>query len=137
MPTREELRWKYFEESKTVRTVRKQAKRNRKPDETRRRDWNFDTDNLDAFYDLDVSAEERVMPRGERERRRTVLTNALAQPREPEPPLEEVPAAPAERAPPAGSLAHASWRGRSSRSAPACAGWRRRGAVCSAACAAR
>ena len=51
-----------------LRTVRKQVKRNRKPDETRRRDWHFDTDNPDAFYDLDVNAEERVMPRGERER---------------------------------------------------------------------
>ncbi len=93
MPTREELRWKHFEENKTLRTARKQAKRNRKPDETRRRDWNFDTDNLDAFYDLDVKTEERVMPRGERERRRMLLTNAPGQQAEAEPATPPAPTA--------------------------------------------
>jgi hypothetical protein len=103
VPTREELTWKHIEENKTLHTVRsvltmrKQVKRNRKPDETRRKDWNFDTDNLDAFYDLDVSAEERLMPRGERERRRTLLTSALTQQREPDRPAQEAPAARAQR----------------------------------------
>jgi ribosome biogenesis GTPase len=71
------LTWKHINENKAMRAVRKQIKHNRKPDEVRQKDWErYDTDNLDAFYDLDVPGEKRVMPRGERERRRNVLAAA-------------------------------------------------------------
>ena len=74
MPTREELAWRHHAENKAIRGQRKQAKRNRQPDEVRRRTWlPGNTDDLDAFYDLDVPETERIMPRGERERRRTTL----------------------------------------------------------------
>jgi ribosome biogenesis GTPase len=62
-----------------MRGVRKQIKRNRQPDEVRRRDWlPGDIEDMDAFYDMDVPESQRVMPRGERERRRTTLSAALA-----------------------------------------------------------
>ncbi|MBI1882246.1 MAG: ribosome small subunit-dependent GTPase A, partial [Chloroflexi bacterium] len=51
--------------------VKKQLKPNRQPKPARRKDW-LDSD------DLDFEPSERVMPRGERERRRTLLATALA-----------------------------------------------------------
>jgi ribosome biogenesis GTPase len=57
-----------------MRKVRKQIKRNRQPDQVRRRDWISY-----RFDDLDASQYERVMPRGERERRRTTLSAALVE----------------------------------------------------------
>jgi len=65
------------EASKTMRQVRNQIKRNRKPKRPRRRNWMPDSfDDLDALYDLPDT--ERIMPRGERERRQAVMAAALA-----------------------------------------------------------
>jgi ribosome biogenesis GTPase len=61
-----------------LRLVRKQIKRNREPDPVRRKDWILaDPDNLDAYDELDAPEVERVMPRGERERRQKIWTAAL------------------------------------------------------------
>lgn len=61
------------------RAIRKEIKRNRKPDRVRHRDWlRADLSQLDALSEL--AGEERVMPRGERERRRaTRVTPAVAE----------------------------------------------------------
>ena len=65
------------EASKTMRQVRNQIKRNRKPKRPRRRNWMPDSfDDLDALDDL--PKRERIMPRGERERRQAVMAAALA-----------------------------------------------------------
>jgi len=61
--------------AKSIQKARKQIKRNRKPSGPRRRDWLNDPDELD---ELGLPEIERVMPRGERERRRAVLSMALA-----------------------------------------------------------
>jgi ribosome biogenesis GTPase len=83
--SREEKQWRHHEENKTMRKVRKQIKRNRKAKRVRSKDWVPDSfDDLDALYDLDVAAEERIMPRGERERRQAALTAALSRLREQE-----------------------------------------------------
>jgi ribosome biogenesis GTPase len=57
--------------------VKKQLKRNHQPKPARRKDW-LPGDFTD-FDDFDFEQSERVMPRGERERRRTILTTALVQ----------------------------------------------------------
>jgi ribosome biogenesis GTPase len=60
-----------------MRKVRKQIKRNRKSKRVRSKDWhprNLDLEDLD---DLDIGQDERVMPRGERERRQIALNDAL------------------------------------------------------------
>jgi ribosome biogenesis GTPase len=54
--------------------VRKQTKRNRKPKRVRRRNWM--PDNWDDLDDLDTCQTERIMPRGEHERRRAMWTAA-------------------------------------------------------------
>ena len=91
MPSREERRWNHYRADKEMRTlpkeVTKQLKRNRKPKRVRHKDWtSYRFDDADALGDIDLPQDERVMPRGERERRRTNL--ALAQ-KEPEN-IEEV-----------------------------------------------
>lgn len=79
MPSRSEKQWRHHEENKTMRKVRKQIKRNRKTKKSRRKDWMPDSfDDIEALYDLDVPQEERIMPRGERERRQVALTEALS-----------------------------------------------------------
>jgi ribosome biogenesis GTPase len=61
-----------------MRQVRKQIKQNRKPKRPRRRNWMpADLDDLDAL-DERVPQSERIMPRGERERHRKVMAEALA-----------------------------------------------------------
>ena len=71
MSSREAKRWRHHEENKTLRKVRKQIKRNRKTKRVRRKEWMPDSyDDLDDLYDVDVPTEERIMPKGERERRR-------------------------------------------------------------------
>ena len=75
VPTREEKRWQHYKADKTMRLARKEIKRNRKPGKSGRKEqipeqWN----GVDEFETPQV---ERVMPRGERERRRKVLTTAL------------------------------------------------------------
>ena len=72
----ESVHW-HREVRRTMRQVRKQIKRNRQPKRPRRKDWIPDSfDDLDALYDLPKT--ERIMPRGERERRQAVMTAALA-----------------------------------------------------------
>jgi ribosome biogenesis GTPase len=72
-----------------MRKVRKQIKRNRKTKRARKKDWLPDSLDIDALDDLDFAHEERVMPLGERERRQTVLSEALARIREDEAKNEE------------------------------------------------
>jgi ribosome biogenesis GTPase len=70
-----------------MRSARKQVKRNRKPDRVRRKDW---ADAPPGDYGGDAPDWERVMPRGERERRRAVLKMAvLAAEEEESPPAED------------------------------------------------
>jgi ribosome biogenesis GTPase len=77
VPSREERRWQHHNADKTIRQVRKQIKRNRKPKRVRRKDWMPDRfDDLDTFDDLPQS--ERMMPRGEQERRQALMAEALA-----------------------------------------------------------
>jgi ribosome biogenesis GTPase len=84
VPNRKEKGWQHYHQAdKTMRQVRKQIKRNRKPKQVRRKDWRpYDFDDPDAFDGLDTPQSERMMPRGERERRRANLALALAQPGE-------------------------------------------------------
>ena len=51
--------------------ARKQLKRNRKPKRVRDKGWTRYT--LDAYEELDILTEERIVPRGEGERRRAAL----------------------------------------------------------------
>ena len=68
---------RHREVSRTTRQVRKQLKRNRQPKPARRKNWMPDSlDDLDALYDLPQT--ERIMPRGERERRQAIMAAALA-----------------------------------------------------------
>jgi len=75
VPSREEQAWQHYRSSKQLRLVRKQIKRNRKPKRVRRRNWM--PDNWDDLDDLDTCQTERIMPRGEQERRRATWTAAL------------------------------------------------------------
>lgn len=60
-----------------MRHARKHLKRNRKPKRVRRKNWTPDSlRDPDEIYEL--SRSERIMPRGERERRREAMTEALA-----------------------------------------------------------
>jgi ribosome biogenesis GTPase len=77
VPSRQEKQWRHYEENKAMRKVRKQIKRNRKTKRARRKDWLPDSLDVDALDDLDITQEERVMPRGERERRQAMLNEAL------------------------------------------------------------
>ena len=79
MPTRQEKQWQHYENNKAMRKVRKEIKRNRKPGRVRRRDWT--RVDPDAFDEEDFEDEERVMPRGEQERRQADIAAALAPPR--------------------------------------------------------
>ncbi len=80
MPTREQRRWKHWADEKQMRLVRKDIKRNRKPKSENRKNRNNNRrGDLDHPDNLDLPQVERVMPRGERERRKTVIATALAQ----------------------------------------------------------
>jgi ribosome biogenesis GTPase len=57
---------------KMLRKARRQMKRSRKPKRTRDRSWT--TYVPEAYDDLDLSGDERIVPKGERERRRAALT---------------------------------------------------------------
>jgi ribosome biogenesis GTPase len=58
-----------------IQKAKKQLKPNRQPKPTRRRDWLPETEA--GSDDFDFESAERIMPRGERERRRTLLAAAL------------------------------------------------------------
>jgi ribosome biogenesis GTPase len=73
LSNREAKRWRHYEAAKVTGQIRKQIKPNRKPKTRERRDW--------ASEDLNEGGSpqsERIMPLGERERRRANLTAALA-----------------------------------------------------------
>jgi ribosome biogenesis GTPase len=83
---REEKQWQHYEADKAMRRVRKQIKRNRKPKRARRKDWR--PNDFDDHDDVDYPQVERIMPRGEWERRRANI--ALAEPEiRDEAPLQE------------------------------------------------
>ena len=75
MSSRKTKHQQHLEEYHTLRIVRKQIKRNRDPDPPRRRVLIAGADDLD---EIDLPATERVMPRGERERRKAIWDSALA-----------------------------------------------------------
>ena len=65
--------------AKSMRKVRKQIKSNRKPKRARRKDWAaMDFDDVDDLYELDYPRRERIMPRGERERRQEIESAVLS-----------------------------------------------------------
>ena len=75
MPSREARRWKHHDADKEMRQIRKQIRRNRKPKRVRRNNWtSYDADDQHQFDDLPQS--ERIMPRGERERRQATIAAA-------------------------------------------------------------
>ncbi len=77
MATREQKQWQHHAEEKLLRKARKQLKRHREADQARRSDWRWDGV-IDPADDESPSF-ERVMPRGERERRRAHLQAALTE----------------------------------------------------------
>jgi len=77
--SRAKMQWRHYEADKSLRKVRKEIKRNRKPKRVRHKDWSsYDFDDLEVIDEIDLPQSERVMPRGERERRRANLKKALA-----------------------------------------------------------
>jgi ribosome biogenesis GTPase len=83
VPNREERRWQRENAANARRNVQKQIKRKRKPERVRRKDWIPDNfDDLDDLYALPQS--ERIMPRGEQERRKILATKLAARGNEPE-----------------------------------------------------
>jgi ribosome biogenesis GTPase len=79
VPIREKRRWQHRRAEKTTRQVREEIKRNRKPKRPRHRNWvPHDLDDPDALEDPGFPQGERIMPRGERERRRAIMAEALA-----------------------------------------------------------
>ena len=79
MPNRKERQWQHYKANKTMRQVRQQIKRNRKPKRPRRKDWmTWTPGNLDGLEELQFPQSERIVPRGERERREAVMARALA-----------------------------------------------------------
>jgi hypothetical protein len=79
VPSREQTRWKRHQAEKAMRQVRKQIKQNRKTKRPRCKDWTPDNlDDLDALDEMSLPQSERVMPRGERERRQSIMTQALS-----------------------------------------------------------
>jgi ribosome biogenesis GTPase len=79
MSTREQKRWQHYEAAKTMRLIRKEIKHNRKPKGENRKNRNSNRWDDPAGLDEDRGPQaERIMPRGERERRRAVASTALA-----------------------------------------------------------
>jgi ribosome biogenesis GTPase len=77
VPSREEKRWLHHKATREMREIRKQVKRNRKPKRVRHKDWMpDDCDDPEIFGDSQQT--ERIMPRGERERRRTIEATVRA-----------------------------------------------------------
>ncbi len=77
MPTRQEEQLEHWRNEKMLRGVRKDAPRGPKEDRVRRRDWlPEDLDDLESWDEIDAPQFERVMPRGEAERRRQNLARA-------------------------------------------------------------
>jgi ribosome biogenesis GTPase len=75
MPTREARKWKHWAADQQAWLVRKEIKRNRKPKGENRK--NSDHNRRDDLDDADSPQFERVMPRGEREHRKAMMSAAL------------------------------------------------------------
>jgi ribosome biogenesis GTPase len=86
VPSREASKWRHHDAAKALRQARKQIKHNRKPDRVRRKEWI--PGNWDELDDLDPPQSERIMPRGEGERRKAALAKTRATVEE-EPEVEE------------------------------------------------
>jgi ribosome biogenesis GTPase len=68
------------EQQRQLQKVKKQLKPNRQPKPARRKNWlSGDFADFDELDDFEFEASERVMPRGERERRRQVLAMTHAE----------------------------------------------------------
>lgn len=80
MATREEKALQQYEQGRALRKVRKEIKRNRKRKRVRRKDWM-----LDNWEDEDHAQRERIVPPGERERRRRIWATAVGQLQKTEP----------------------------------------------------
>jgi ribosome biogenesis GTPase len=79
MPTRDQKQWQHHAANKQMRLIRKDIKHNRKPKGENRKNRIHDQwDDPDALDELEWPQTERIMPRGERERRRTVMATAWA-----------------------------------------------------------
>jgi ribosome biogenesis GTPase len=84
VPSHGQRHHKNYQEQKQLRRARKQIKRQRQ-ERVRHKDWlPGSLEDLDELYDLDGAQSERVMPRGERERRQELLHAALAEMRQEE-----------------------------------------------------
>jgi ribosome biogenesis GTPase len=92
VPSRTKKHWQHLEAANSMRKIRKEIKHNRKPKRVRRKDWSsYSFDDLDALDVIDLPQSERVMPRGERERRQSNLRKALAAREEEGNPSKETP----------------------------------------------
>jgi ribosome biogenesis GTPase len=74
MSRREQKAWRRRQNAGTLRQVRKAIKRNRKPKRVRRKNWM--SDDWDDLELMDQTESERIMPPGERERRRQAWSAA-------------------------------------------------------------
>lgn len=72
MPTRKEKQWLHHKANQQMRPYRKKIERNRKPQRVRRKDWLAQDPNA-----LEYEGEERLMPRGEYERRLAAMKSAV------------------------------------------------------------
>jgi len=63
-----------YETDKTLKKVRKEMKNGRKPKRMRRKNWH-----VDDFDEFDTIQDERIVPRGERERRKDLQLEALSE----------------------------------------------------------
>ena len=76
---REKKKWRHHEAAKTMRKVRNEIKRSRKPKRVRHKDWtSYNFDDSETLEEIDLPDMERVMPRGEQGRRRASLAQALS-----------------------------------------------------------
>jgi len=83
LPNRETLKWRHLANNENLRLMRKQIKRNRKPDRVRSKDWTPELPDragglqaANPWGDPAAPARERIMPRGESERRKANLARA-------------------------------------------------------------
>jgi ribosome biogenesis GTPase len=72
LATREQKRWRHYSEERVVRQARKQIKRNRKRKRVRQQNWNVQDWETATFEER-----ERILPPGERERRRKIWAGVL------------------------------------------------------------
>ena len=98
MSSREQKRWEHSSRNEQLRQVRKQIKRSKKEKRTRHKPWREiglrdipdGSDGYEDLYELELTGEERVMPKGERARRQAQLDAALSSLQEQEQPSEDL-----------------------------------------------